>query len=46
MKTYKGYNIFRADPNSFGIRWYCRIGNYRTLRADTLQGIKNLINNL
>ena len=52
MRTYKNYDIFDADPNASGIRYYCRFQEYDrynhiepiTLKADTLQGIKNLIN--
>jgi len=43
MKTYKGYDIFKHDPNSSGLRWYT-YGKEMKLRADTLQGIKQLIN--
>jgi len=44
IKTYKGVDIFNADSNSTGIKYYARY-NGETLRADTLQGIKNLIDN-
>jgi len=52
MKTYKGYDIHPASPNASGIKYYCRVQEAdiynqipsRTLKADTLQGIKYLIN--
>lgn len=42
MKTYKGIDIFKCGPNSSGMRYYARIAG-RTLKADSLAGIKNLI---
>ena len=44
MRTYKGYIIERCGINSSGMRWYTSsmIGGY--LKADTLAGIKELIN--
>ncbi len=43
MKRYKGYDIFKHDSNSSGMRWYA-YGKHGKLRADTLAGIKALIN--
>ena len=43
MITYKGYDIFRAGINSSGIRYYVRT-RAGILRADTLAGIRKLIN--
>lgn len=40
-RTYMGVNLYRAGPNSSGIRWTAyACGN---LRADTLAGLKSLI---
>ncbi len=47
MWTYKGVDVFLADRNSIGIRWYAR--DYRAngvLRSDTRDGMKALINDL
>jgi hypothetical protein len=47
MWTYKGVDVFPADRNSSGIRWYAR--DYRAsgvLRSDTRNGMKSLINDL
>ena len=44
MWTYKGIDVFPADINSSGIRWYARMGIGITLRADTKQGMRELIN--
>lgn len=41
-RQYKGHTIWRATTNSAGIKYYAYTNN-GTLRADTLQGIKNLI---
>jgi len=43
MKNYKGYIIHKSDYNSSGMRWEC-FGNNGRLRADTLAGLKELIN--
>jgi hypothetical protein len=43
IKEYKGILILPADRNSSGIRWTARLANGDLLRADTLQGIKELI---
>lgn len=45
MWTYKGFDIFQADRNSSGIRWYVRT-EQGILRSDTKQGMKALINEL
>lgn len=42
--TYKGVDVFPADMNASGIRWYARnVGDAPTLRADTKQGMRDLI---
>jgi hypothetical protein len=42
-KTYKTFNIYLIAPNSMGLKYETYIsGQY--LRADTLAGIKHLIN--
>lgn len=45
MWTYKGVDIFPADRNSSGIRWYARNvpGAPGTLRADSKQSMRELI---
>lgn len=40
---YCGVVILPADRNSSGIRWTANVGTGITLRADTLQGIRELI---
>lgn len=40
---YKDYIIHQAERNSGGIRYYA-YSNYGILRADTLTGIKRLLN--
>ncbi len=44
MKTYMGINIHPAGSNSSGIRWTA-LTAAGTLRADTLDGIRELIRN-
>ena len=44
MKQYKGITIERAGMNSSGIRWTASTGSGLILKADTLAGIKQLIN--
>lgn len=44
MWTYKGVDIFPADRNSSGIRWYARPGNGLTLKADSKASMRRLIN--
>ena len=48
MKTweYKGIMIFPADRNAYGIRWTANSHKGLTLRSDTKQGMKDLINDL
>jgi hypothetical protein len=45
--TYRGVDVYRAEPNSSGIRWYARTNTGwtvgPTLRADTKDGMKALI---
>jgi hypothetical protein len=41
--TYKGIDVWPADRNSSGIRWYARVPNAPTLRADTKDGMRELI---
>ncbi len=43
MWTYKGIDVSRADRNSSGIRWEA-FTQYGRLRADTKEGMKQLIN--
>lgn len=43
IRKYKGYDIFPHDFNSMGLKYYA-YGNNGKLRADTLAGIKELIN--
>lgn len=42
--TYKGIDIWPADPNSSGIRWYARMPDEPKLRADTKTSMRELIN--
>jgi hypothetical protein len=44
MWTYKGVDVFRADRNASGIRWYARVGTGIALRADTKASMRELIN--
>lgn len=41
--TYYGVNIYPADPNSSGIRWYAYCGSGMALKADTKEGMRQLI---
>ncbi len=43
MWTYKGIDIYPADRNSSGIRWYARTSQ-GNLRTDTKEGMKQMIN--
>ena len=43
MKKYKDHDIFTCDKNASGMKYYTRTSK-GILRADTLQGIKILIN--
>lgn len=40
---YKRVNVYPATLNSSGIRWYAREGWGYTLRADTKEGMRQLI---
>lgn len=40
---YRGIAILPADRNASGIRWTARMDDGTRLRADTLQGIKQMI---
>lgn len=42
-RTYFGHVIVAADRNSSGIRWLAQGYDGLKLRADTLEGIKELI---
>lgn len=42
--TYKNFDVFAASRNISGIRWYCRTGSGMTLKAETKQGMRMLIN--
>lgn len=43
MWTYKGFNIFQADHNAYGIKWES-FTQWGRLRADSKQSMKQLIN--
>ena len=43
MRIYKGYIIERCGINSSGMRW-TTLGTNGYLKADTLAGVKELIN--
>lgn len=43
MWTFMGYDVFPADRNSSGIRWYSRSGRGYYLKSDTKNGMKQLI---
>ena len=40
--TYKGIDIYRADRNASGIRWYART-HAGILRTDTKESMRHLI---
>ncbi len=42
MWTYKGVNVYPAEINSSGIRWYA-LGFGGTLKADTKESMRQLI---
>jgi len=42
MWTYKGIDVFPADLNTSGIRWYARTAS-GILRADSKASMRNLI---
>lgn len=44
MWTYKGFNIYPAERNSSGIRWYCYDGSGICKKAETKEGMRSLIN--
>jgi catechol-2,3-dioxygenase len=46
MWTYKGIDVYQADPNGSGIRWYARVpwDDTPTLRADSKISMRALIN--
>jgi hypothetical protein len=41
--TYKGIDVYPADRNASGIRWYARPGTGSALRADTKASMRQLI---
>lgn len=41
--VYKGFNVYPAELNSSGIRWYAFSGLGAVLKADTKQGMRRLI---
>ncbi len=41
--TYKGVDVFRADRNSYGLRWYARLTS-GTIRTDTKERMRQFIN--
>lgn len=43
MWTYRGVDVFPADRNSSGIRWYARTSSAPVLRADTKASMRELI---
>ena len=44
MFTYRNKDVFKANANSTGIKYYCRTNTVVKLQADTITGIKELIN--
>lgn len=42
--TYKGVNVYPAPVNSSGVRWTANVEIGVTLRADTKQGMRAVIN--
>ncbi len=44
-RIYRNVVILPADKNASGIRWTARLHNGDRLRADTLQGIRQMIRN-
>jgi hypothetical protein len=47
MWSYKGIDVYPADLNSSGCRWYARVdfGPVPVLRADSKERMRDLINN-
>jgi hypothetical protein len=43
MWTYKRVDVWPADRNSAGIRWYAHVPGSPVLRADTKDGMRELI---
>ena len=44
MWTYRGVDVWPAEPNSTGIRWYARTEGFPPiLRADSKDGMRELI---
>jgi hypothetical protein len=43
MWTYKHVDVWPADRNSAGIRWYARVPGAPVLRADTKADMRELI---
>ncbi len=41
--TYKGVDVFKADANNVGIRWYART-NYGMLKTSSKKNMKRMIN--
>lgn len=41
--VYRGENVYPADCNSSGIRWYAYVGAGMCLRSDTKTGMRELI---
>lgn len=42
--THRGVSIYAAGSNSSGIRWWALIDGAGFLRADTIEGMRRLIN--
>lgn len=43
MWTYRGINVYPADRNASGVRWIASTGSGMKLRADTKEGMRQLI---
>jgi hypothetical protein len=41
--TYMGVNVYRCEPNGSGMRWHAMPGAGRVLKADTKDGMRELI---
>jgi len=44
MFTYRNKDVYKANANTTGIKYYCRTSTGVKLQADTITGIKELIN--
>ncbi len=44
MFTYRNKDVYKANANTTGIKYYCRTNAGVKLQADTITGIKELIN--